>query len=168
MSAKNLTLLSKLLIALIPTIVLAFILLSAVMYFQVNTIEKTTYKKEMLSMKGGVAKDFKTKLESLNIIVTSIANNSVVVDNMYNEERDMIFKEIFNLRQSLSQSNSFKDPLIQITDMMNSSYVKSWDKKAYGANVGMRESIKYVNKNLTTYIGAEVTRGGIMLVMLTL
>ncbi len=164
MSAKNLTLLSKLLIALIPIIFLAFILLSAVTYFQVDAIEKTTYKKEMLSMKQGIAKDFKTKLESLNIIVTSIANNTVVIENMYNEERDIIFNEISSLRESLTTSNSFKNPLIQIVDMMNSSYVKSWDKKAYGANVGMRESIKYVNKNLKTYIGAEVTRGGIMMV----
>jgi len=47
---------------------------------------------------------------------------------------------------------------------MGTSYVKSWDKKAYGADVSMRKSIQFVQKKVKQFIGAEITRGGIMLV----
>ncbi|MFT5659788.1 MAG: methyl-accepting chemotaxis protein [Sulfurimonas sp.] len=164
MSTKNLTLLSKLLIALLPLLILVFVFLSFIMYFQITSIENSIYKKEESSLKNEIQKDLNTKLESLNMIVTSIANNSVVIDSMYNEEREVIFEEIFKLRESLSKSNSFHNPLIQIVDLMSSSYVKSWDKQAYGANVGMRESIQFVQEKNTAFIGTEITRGGIMMV----
>ena len=47
---------------------------------------------------------------------------------------------------------------------MSTSYVKSWDKKAYGADVSMRNSIKVVQKDMKTFVGSEVTRGGLMMV----
>ncbi len=164
MFIKNLSLLSKLLIALVPVIIIVFLVLSVVIYNQVDSIESSVYKQEELSLRNSIQKDLDTKLESLNIIVTSLSNNSLVIDNMYNEERDVLFEEIFKLRESLLESNSFKSPLIQIVDLMGSSYVKSWDKKAYGAYVGLRNSIKTVQKDMKTFIGSEVTRGGIMMV----
>ena len=164
MKIKNLTLLTKLLVALIPVILLVFVLLSFVMYSQVNSIEKTVYTKEKLSLKSNITKDLNNKLEALNNIVISIANNSIVVENMYNEDRDAIFNEIFKLREVLVKNHSFENPLIQIVDLMSTSYVKSWDKKAYGADVGMRHSIKVVQKSMKPFTGAEVTRGGIMMV----
>jgi methyl-accepting chemotaxis protein len=83
---------------------------------------------------------------------------------MYDEDREAIFNEIFKLREALTASNSFKNPLIQVVDLMSTSYVKSWDKKAYGADVGMRNSIKEVQENMTPFVGSEVTRGGLMMV----
>lgn len=164
MKVKNLTLLSKLLIALVPVILVVFALLSFIMYSQINSIEETIYTKEKLSLKSNITKDLNNKLESLKNIVISISNNGVVVENMYNEEREAIFDEIFKLRETLVKNNSFENPLIQIVDLMSTSYVKSWDEKAYGADVGMRNSIKLVQKNMKPFVGAEVTRGGIMMV----
>ena len=164
MKIKNLTLLTKLLVALIPVILLVFVLLSFVMYSQVNSIEKTVYTKEKHSLKSNITKDLNNRLEALNNIVISIANNSIVVESMYNEDRDAIFNEIFKLREVLVKNNSFENPLIQIVDLMSTSYVKSWDKKAYGADVGMRNSIQVVQKSMKPFTGAEVTRGGIMMV----
>ena len=164
MKVKNLTLLSKLLIALIPVILLIFILLAFIIYSQINSIEETIYTKEKLSLKSNITKDLDNKLESLKNIVISIANNGVVIENMYNEEREPIFDEIFKLRKNLVKNHSFENPLIQIVDLMSTSYVKSWDKKAYGADVSMRHSIKLVQKSMKPFVGAEVTRGGIMMV----
>ena len=164
MSTKNFTLLTKLLIALIPIIFIAFVLLTLITYKQVDSIETSVYKKEELLLKSSIQKDLKTKLESLKNIVISIANNSVVVNSMYDEDRESIFNEIFRLREVLNINNSFQNPLIQVVDLMSTSYVKSWDKNAYGADVGMRNSIKEVQKNMKTFIGSEVTRGGLMMV----
>ena len=164
MKIKNLTLLTKLLVALIPVILLVFVLLSYVMYSQVNSIESTIYTKEKESLKSNISKDLNNKLEALKNIVISIANNGIVVENMYNEDREAIFKEIFKLREVLVKNHSFENPLIQIVDLMSTSYVKSWDKKAYGADVGMRNSIKMVQKSMKPFVGVEVTRGGIMMV----
>ncbi len=164
MKVKNLTLLSKLLIALIPVILIVFVLLSFIMYSQINSIEETIYTKEKASLKNNITKDLNNKLESLKNIVISIANNGVVIENMYNEEREPIFNEILKFREALVKNHSFKNPLIQIVDLMSTSYVKSWDKKAYGADVGMRNSIQIVQKKMEPFVGAEVTRGGIMMV----
>jgi len=164
MKVKNLTLLTKLLIALVPVILLVFVALSFVMYSQINSIEESIYTKEKESLKSNITKDLNNKLEALKNIVISIANNSVVVNNMYNEDREAIFEEIFKLREVLVKNRSFENPLIQIVDLMSTSYVKSWDQKAYGADVGMRNSIKMVQDNMKPFIGAEVTRGGIMMV----
>jgi methyl-accepting chemotaxis protein len=46
MSTKNFSLLNKLLIALIPIILIAFVILSFIMYKQVNSIESGIYNKE--------------------------------------------------------------------------------------------------------------------------
>ena len=161
---KNLQLLSKLLIALIPVILVVFLVLFTIMYQQVSSIEKTTYGNEKEILKNDINKDLHVKLESLKNIVISISNNGKVIENMYNEERDLIFNEIFALRESLVINKSFKAPLIQVVDLMGTSYVKSWNKKAYGANVAMRKSIQFVQKESKPFVGAEVTRGGIMLV----
>ncbi|EDZ62474.1 methyl-accepting chemotaxis sensory transducer [Sulfurimonas gotlandica GD1] len=164
MSTKNFTLLTKLLVALIPIILLAFLILSVIIYKQVNSIESNIYNKEELLLKSDIQKDLSTKLESLKNIVISISNNGIVVNSMYDEDREAIFDEIFKLREVLTANKSFTNPLIQVVDLMSTSYVKSWDKKAYGADVGMRNSIKVVQKNMTPFIGSEVTRGGVMMV----
>ncbi len=164
MSIKNSSLLSKLFITLIPVLLLVFIGLFIIISKQITSIEYSVYEKEELLLRESINKDLDTKLEALKIIVTSISNNGIVVKSMYNEDRDTLFKEISQLREALSQSNSFEHPLIQIVDSMNASYVKSWDKKAYGAYLGIRNSIKAVEKDMRTFIGVEVTRGGIMMV----
>ena len=151
MKVKNLTLLTKLLIALIPVILLIFVILSFVMYSQIDSIEESIYTKEKQSLKSNITKDLNNKLEALKNIVISIANNGVVVNNMYNEDREAMFEEIFKLREVLVKNHSFENPLIQIVDLMSTSYVKSWDKKAYGADVGMRNSIKMVQKNMKPF-----------------
>jgi len=161
---KNLTLLTKLLIALIPVILIVFVLLSFVMYSQIGSIEESIYIKEKQSLKSNITKDLNNKLEALKNIVISIANDGVVVNSMYDEDREAIFDEIFKLREVLVKNHSFENPLIQIVDLMSTSYVKSWNKKAYGADVGMRKSIKIVQKTMEPFVGAEVTRGGIMMV----
>jgi len=161
---KNLTLLTKLLIALIPVILIVFVLLSFVMYSQIDSIEESIYTKEEQSLKSNITKDLNNKLEALKNIVISISNNGVVVNSMYDEDREAIFNEIFKLREVLVKNHSFENPLIQIVDLMSTSYVKSWNKKAYGADVGMRNSIKIVQETMEPFVGAEVTRGGIMMV----
>ncbi|EQB40615.1 methyl-accepting chemotaxis protein [Sulfurimonas hongkongensis] len=164
MSTKNFTLLSKLLIALIPIILLAFVILSFIMYKQVDSIQNNIYNKEELSLKSDIKKDLNTKLEALKNIVISISNNSLVVNSMYDEDRETIFNEIYKLREALTANKSFKNPLIQVVDLMSTSYVKSWDKRAYGADVGVRNSIKAVQKKMTPFVGSEITRGGLMMV----
>ncbi|WP_373004332.1 methyl-accepting chemotaxis protein [Sulfurimonas sp.] len=164
MSTKNFSLLNKLLIALIPIILIAFVILSFIMYKQVDSIEKSIYNKEERTLKSDIQKDLNTKLEALKNIVISISNNGLVVNSMYDEDRESIFNEIFKLREALTANKSFTNPLIQVVDLMSTSYVKSWDKKAYGADVGMRNSIKVVQKEMIPFIGSEVTRGGLMMV----
>ena len=161
---KNLTLLTKLLIALVPVILIVFVLLSFVMYSQIDSIEESIYTKEKQSLKSNITKDLNNKLEALKNIVISIANDGVVVNSMYDEDREAIFDEIFKLREVLVKNHSFENPLIQIVDLMSTSYVKSWNKKAYGADVGMRNSIRIVQETMEPFVGAEVTRGGIMMV----
>ena len=96
MSTKNFTLLTKLLIALIPIILITFVILSVIMYKQVDSIESTIYNKEEFSLKSDIQKDLNTKLEALKNIVISISNNTLVVNSMYDEDRELIFNEISN------------------------------------------------------------------------
>ena len=164
MNTKNFTLLSKVLIYLVPLMVIVFAIISYLMYGQISDIEESVYKQEKSKLKNSIKKDLNIKLESLKNIVISIANNSVIVSSMHNEERELIFDEIFKLRESLTENKSFENPLIQVVDLMSSSYVKSWDKKAYGAGVGMRKSISTVQETKKPFVGSEVTRGGLMMV----
>ena len=164
MNTKNLTLLPKLLIALVPIMLIVFTVLAFLMYSRIDTIEEKIYTKEEKSLQDGIKLKLDNKLGNLKNIVISIANNSAVVDGMYDEDRDKIFDEIYKIRGELVKNNSFKNPLIQVVDLMLTSYVKSWDKKAYGADVSMRNSVRQVQETLKPFVGAEVTRGGIMMV----
>ncbi|MDF1876911.1 methyl-accepting chemotaxis protein [Sulfurimonas sp. SAG-AH-194-L11] len=164
MKIKNLSLLSKLFLAFIPVIIISVIILTIVITKQINSIESTVYEQEKEFLQKEARNNLNVKLESLKNIVISIANNSVVINNMYDEERDAIYDEIFRLRKALNLNKSFKNPLIQVVDLQSASYVKSWDKNAYGADVSMRKSIQTVQETLAPFVGAEVTRGGIMMV----
>ena len=53
---------------------------------------------------------------------------------MYNEERDVLFEEIFKVREALSQNGSFQKPLIQIVDLMSTSYVDLSETGVYVTN----------------------------------
>ena len=164
MNTKSFTLLTKVLISLVSIMLFVFAIISYVTYRQVSDIEKSVYKQEKNYLKSSIKKDLDIKLESLKNVVISIANDSAVVNGMYDEDRELIFDEIFALREALNQNKSFENPLIQVVDLMSSSYVKSWDKKAYGAAVGMRKSIATVQETMKPFVGAEVTRGGLMMV----
>nr|WP_275715412.1 HAMP domain-containing methyl-accepting chemotaxis protein [Sulfurimonas sp. SAG-AH-194-L11] len=155
---------SKLFLAFIPVIIISVIILTIVITKQINSIESTVYEQEKEFLQKEARNNLNVKLESLKNIVISIANNSVVINNMYDEERDAIYDEIFRLRKALNLNKSFKNPLIQVVDLQSASYVKSWDKNAYGADVSMRKSIQTVQETLAPFVGAEVTRGGIMMV----
>ncbi|MDQ7068797.1 MAG: methyl-accepting chemotaxis protein [Sulfurimonas sp.] len=164
MKIKSLSLLSKLFLAFTPVIILCVVVLSIVIYKQISSIEHTVYIQEKELLQKQIASNLNVKLESLKNIVISIANNSRVINSMYDEERDIIYQEIFRLREALNLNKSFHEPLIQVVDLQSASYVKSWDKNAYGADVSMRQSIQTVQETLKPFIGSEVTRGGIMMV----
>ena len=164
MSLKKLSILTKLLIFLLPIVFLVFLILFSVLYTKTTSIEQSTYKKEQSSLSREIQNDLKIKLNTLKNIVIAVSENSIVVDNMYNEEREPIFNEIFKLREALKKNKSLKNPLIQIVDTMSASYVKSWNKNAYGADVSSRKSIQYVQKTKKIFVAPEITRGGIMMV----
>lgn len=164
MNTKNLSLLSKLFLAFTPVVLISVIILIVVIWNQINSIEQTIYIQEKNLLQKEVQSNLDVKLESLKNIVISLSNNSVIVNNMYDEEREAIYDEISKLRETLNVNKSFKNPLIQVVDLQSASYVKSWDKNAYGADVSMRQSIQIVQKTLKPFVGSEVTRGGIMLV----
>ena len=164
MNTKKLSLLTKLLMALTPLIVIVFLILFGVIYSQISSIESSVYKQEKKTLAMDIQKNLHIKLETLKNIVIAVSENSAVVDNMYNEEREPIFKEVFALRESLKKNDSLENPLIQVVDTMSASYVKSWDKNAYGADVSSRKSIKFVQEKKELFVAPEVTRGGIMLV----
>jgi len=164
MSTKNFTLLAKFLLSFIPITIIIFAVLLVVMYFKINSIETVVYQKEKNSLQTSIQKQLDTKLESLKNIVISVSNNSAVINGMYDENRDVIFHEISTIRNALTKNKSFINPLIQVVDPMATSYVKSWDKQAYGADVSMRHSIKLIEKTMKPFVGAEITRGGIMMV----
>jgi len=134
------------------------------MYSKRDKIESNIYNKEKIALQEEISKDLNNKLEQLKNIVITISSDSAIINGMYDEDREIIFKEIYNVRKALVENNSFKNPLIQIVDLMSTSYVKSWNKDAYGANVGMRQSVKLVQKIQKPLVGLEVTRGGIMMV----
>ncbi|MBL1243915.1 MAG: methyl-accepting chemotaxis protein [Sulfurimonas sp.] len=164
MKIKSLSLLSKLFLVFTPVIIICVIILSVVIWRQIDSIEHTVYIQEKEFLQKETANNLSVKLESLKNIVIAIANNNVVINNMYDEEREIIYEEIFRLREALNINKSFDDPLIQIVDLQSASYVKSWDKNAYGADVSMRQSIQTVQNTLKPFVGSEVTRGGIMMV----
>ena len=161
---KNLSILTKALIPFVIIFVLLFTTLSIVTVSELSNIRKTVYSQESTQLKENITEALNTKLESLKNIVIAISQNGAVVKNMYNEDRESIYEEISKLYNALELSNSFKKPLIQVVDSRGSSYVKSWNKKAYGAVVKGRDSVKVVQKNKKVFVGNEVTRGGLMMV----
>jgi methyl-accepting chemotaxis protein len=132
--------------------------------YQINLISTTVYKQQSAQLQENITKTLEFKLEAIKNIVLGISKNSTIVSAMYDEDRDAIYDEINRFRTALNKESSFKNPLIQVVDLMSSSYVKSWDKKAYGADVSSRESISIVQKTKKAFAGNELTRGGLMIV----
>ena len=161
---KKLTILQKSLIPLISVFVLFLLVLSIFSFLQIESISKTVYNQHKTQLQEDIAQALEFKIEAIKNIVLGIANNGTIITKMYNEEREDIFDEINNLQNALNLESTFKNPLIQVVDSRSASYVKSWDKKSYGADVSARESISFVQKNLKTFVGNEVTRGGLMIV----
>jgi methyl-accepting chemotaxis protein len=161
---SNLSILKKSLVALVPSFLFFYLVLAWFAYLEISSISKTVYTqhKEQLQENVTTALDF--KLEAIKNIVLGISNNGVVISKMYDEDREGIFDEISRFRTALNAESSFKNPLIQVVDTMSGSYVKSWDKTAYGADVSMRESVTYVKEKQKVFVGNEVTRGGLMIV----
>jgi len=161
---NNLPILTKALIPLIIVFILLFVTLSVVTFSELSTISKDIYKQEKNQLQKDITQSLNTKTELLKNIVISISQNGAVLENMYNEEREAIFDEVSKLYNALELSNSFKKPLIQVVDATGASYVKSWNKKAYGAVVKGRNSVKVVQENKKVFVGNEITRGGLMIV----
>ncbi|OIP56388.1 MAG: chemotaxis protein [Helicobacteraceae bacterium CG2_30_36_10] len=161
---KKLSILQKSLLALVPTFALFFILLSFFASYQINLISTTVYKQQTVQLQENITKILEFKLEAIKNIVLGISKNSTIVSGMYDEEREAIYNEINLFRTALNDESSFKNPLIQVVDSMSSSYVKSWDLKAYGADVSSRESINIVKETKKAFAGNELTRGGLMIV----
>lgn len=161
---KKSTILQKSLLALIPTFVVFFVILSIFAYSQINTISNTVYNQHKTQLQDTVSKALSFKLEAIKNIVLGISNNGVIISKMYDEDREGIFKEISHLRTALNTESSFKNPLIQVVDAMSASYVKSWDLKSYGADVSGRNSVSFVQEKKKVFVGNEVTRGGLMIV----
>lgn len=161
---KKLSILQKSLIALVPTFALFFIILSFFASYQINLISTTVYKQQSVQLQENITKNLEFKLEAMKNIVLGISKNSTIVSAMYDEDRDVIYDEINHFRTALNNESSFKNPLIQVVDLWSASYVKSWNKQAYGANVSSRESINIVKKTKKAFAGNELTRGGLMIV----
>jgi len=161
---KNLTILRKFLIIMIPAFVISFIILVWFSYSQIVSISHTVYTKNQMQLVNTLTQSLTSKEEAMKNIVLGLSNNGTVISTMYDEDRDGLFQEISRLRTALNVQSSFKSSLIQVVDTMGSSYVKSWDIKAYGADVSDRESIAYVQNNQKVFVGNEVTHGGLMLV----
>ncbi len=161
---KNLTILRKFLMVLIPSFIFFFLLLIWFSVVQVSSISNTVYQQEASQLQKTIEKDLNFKLEAIKNIVLGIANNGTVLSKMYDEERESIYKEISKFRTALNKESLFKNPLIQVVDGMMTSYVKSWDKKAYGADVSARKSVNYVQDKHKVFVGNELTRGGLMIV----
>lgn len=161
---KKLTILQKSLLALVPTFVVFFTILSIFAYSQINTISNTVYNQYKTQLQDTVSKALSFKLEAIKNIVLGISNNGVIISSMYDEDREAIYKEISHLRTALNNESSFKNPLIQVVDAMSASYVKSWDLRSYGADVSSRSSVSFVQENQKVFVGNEVTRGGLMIV----
>lgn len=161
---RKLTILQKSLIPLISVFILFLLVLSVFSLSQIESISKTVYNQHKTQLQEDISRALEFKLEAIKNIVLGIANNGTIITEMYNEEREEIFKEINNLQNALNLESTFKNPLIQVVDAESASYVKSWDEKSYGADVSIRESVSFVQKNLKTFVGNEVTRGGLMIV----
>ncbi len=161
---SNLSILKKSLIALVPSFMFFYIVLAWFAYSEISSISKTVYTQHKEQLQDNVTKVMDFKFEAIKNIVLGIANNGTVLSKMYDEERGAIFDEISHFRSALNAESSFENPLIQVVDTMSSSYVKSWDKKAYGADVSARESVAYVKEKKKVFVGNEVTRGGLMIV----
>jgi len=161
---SNLSILKKSLIALVPSFLFFYIVLAWFAYSEISSISKTVYTQHKEQLQENVTKALDFKLEAIKNIVLGITNNGAVISKMYDEDRDGIFEEISRFRTALNAESSFKNPLIQVVDAMSGSYVKSWDKGAYGADVSMRESVTYVKEKQKVFVGNEVTRGGLMIV----
>ena len=161
---KKMTILQKSLLALIPTFIVFFVVLSIFAYYQINTISNTVYTQHKTQLQETVSKALSFKLEAIKNIVLGISNNGEIISKMYDEDREGIYKEISRLRKALNTESSFKNPLIQVVDAMSASYVKSWDLKSYGADVSSRNSVSFVQENQKVFVGNEVTRGGLMIV----
>ncbi|SMP89395.1 hypothetical protein SAMN06314019_1089 [Epsilonproteobacteria bacterium SCGC AD-311-C15] len=141
---KRLTILRKFLIVLVPIFTLFFLFLSIFASSQIKSISNTVYNQHKTQLKDNISKALDFKLEAIKNIVLGIASNSTILSSMYNEEREKIYKEISHLRNILNSESSFKNPLIQVVDANSAAYAKSWDEKAYGANVSARESVSKV------------------------
>jgi len=164
MRLKNLSILQKYIVVLMPIAVTLFLVLSIVTSKQISNISKTIYNQEMLNLQASIQRSLNTKIETIKNVVISISNNGTIVNGVYDEDRDVIFREIFGLRESLEYNGAFKKPLIQVVDSMGATYVKSWDKKAYGADVSHRKSIQFAQTEHKVFVGNEITRGGLMMV----
>ena len=161
---KSFSILTKSLISLLPIFALLFIILSIVTFSELSSISQTVYQSEKKQLQTDISSALTVKKEALKNIVIAISQNGEVINKMYDEEREEIYKEISHLYHALESSGSFKKPLIQVVDTMGTSYVKSWDRQAYGAIVTDRQSIQIVQNNKKAFIGNEVTRGGLMMV----
>jgi methyl-accepting chemotaxis protein len=158
------TILQKSLFLLIPTFIVFFTALSLFAAYKISLISKTIYSQHSTQLQENISKASEFKFEAIKNIVLGISNNGKMISSMYDENREDIYKEISTLRTALNNESSFKNSLIQVVDTMSSSYVKSWDPIAYGANVSGRTSISFVQENQKVFVGNEVTRGGLMLV----
>lgn len=161
---QSLSILTKALGALLPVFLLLFIILGIVTYSELDSIRETVYKSEKNQLQKDIVRSLGVKTEAIKNIVIAISQNGEVINKMYDEKRDDIYQEIARLYNALELSHSFKKPLIQVVDTMGTSYVKSWDKNAYGAIVTDRKSVRDVQDKNKAYIGNEVTRGGLMMV----
>ena len=161
---KSFSILTKSLIALFPIFILLFIILTIVTFSELGSIRETVYTNEKSQLQKDITSSLSVKTEAIKNIVIAISQNGNVINKMYDEKREAIYKEISRLYHALELSKSFKKPLIQVVDSMGTSYVKSWDKKAYGAIVTDRKSVRDVQDKQKAYIGNEVTRGGLMMV----
>ncbi len=164
MSLKNLSLLKKLFIYMLPIFILLFSTLTINSYVKIRDIKQDIYKKEKNTLRKDIRKTLKTKLNLLKNIVIPMSYNSSLLSYTSDDDRDKIFKEISSVREAIIEGGTFKDPKIQIVDAEGYSYVKSWNKSAYGADTNNRNSIKFVQKYQKIYSGVEVTLGGLMMV----
>jgi len=164
MRLKNLSILQKYIVVLVPIAITLFLVLTVVTSKEISNISKTIYNQEMLNLQADVTRSLDTKVETLKDIVISISNSGAIVNGIYDEDRDTIFNEIYSLRKSFEINNAFRKPMIQVVDSMGATYVKSWDKKAYGADVSDRKSIQYVQTKHKVFVGNEITHGGLMMV----
>ena len=164
MKIKDLPLQKKLFVYMLPIFILLFATLLLNSYIRIKDIKHDVYNKEKNSLRKDIQKTLKTKLELLKNVVIPISYDSALLNDISDDDRDKIFKEINIIRKALIKGGTFKDPKIQIVDAEGYSYVKSWNKSLYGADTNNRNSIKFIQKYHKLYTGVEVTLGGLMMV----